>query len=153
MAVRIYPYDHTRFLIESILSFHTGKWTGEINVVHTWFNIAWSVFKRLTGMRTSINVQISICENLLVMRGINICTSNVVLLISLNVIAALWADVNGKVKSQRHNEKYGWTDAINVFTYTNQWQTLRLSQRPRCHAFFNFENMLWCAYSARRQIQ
>jgi hypothetical protein len=57
------------------------------------------------------------------MRGINICTSNVVLLISLNVIAALWADVNGKVKSQRHNEKYGWTDAINVFTYANQWQT------------------------------
>jgi len=58
-------------------------------------------------MRTSINVQISICENLLVIRGINICTSNVVLLISLNVIAALWADVNGRVKSQRHNEKYG----------------------------------------------
>ena len=50
-------------------------------------------------MRTSMNVQISICENLLVMRDLNICTSNVVLIISLNVIAALWADVNGKVKS------------------------------------------------------
>lgn len=63
MPVRIYPSQIPYWIYTFVPH---RKCTGEIHVVNMLFNIAWSVIKRLTCTRASINAYVNISGNILV---------------------------------------------------------------------------------------